>query len=50
MINNNLCEACDKSTVCDRQKILEKFGEEAKKPLGIDITLNSCQEYKPTED
>ena len=45
MINNFLCEYCDKNAVCKVMDILSKFGEEARKPLGVNITMDSCANY-----
>jgi hypothetical protein len=45
-INNYVCPNCNKYIVCSRKDILEKFSEDAKKDLGIDITMESCDEYQ----
>ena len=45
-IENYFCKDCTKYCVCTRVKIIEKFSEEAKKPLGIDISLITCDEYE----
>lgn len=42
MIKNNMCEDCTKSTVCKIKDILDKFDENAKKDLGVDITMDAC--------
>lgn len=46
MINNCICESCDHSIVCETysKKILV-FSEEAKKQLGVDLTLNKCTNF-----
>lgn len=46
MINNNLCVKCDKAAVYKIFDILAKFDEEAKKPLGVDLTINSCLNFE----
>jgi hypothetical protein len=46
MINNNICLNCDKSLVCKIADKLAVFSEDAKKDLGVDITINSCKECK----
>lgn len=46
MINNNLCLTCDKAAVCKIFDILVKFDGEAKKPLGVDLTINSCLNFE----
>lgn len=45
MIKNNMCDSCSKSEVCRNRDILFKFDESAKKNLGVDITMNSCENY-----
>lgn len=47
MINNNMCEQCEKQTVCKINDILYKFDEDAKKPLGVDITMEACNNFSP---
>lgn len=42
MIKNNMCEECTKSTVCKIKDILDKFSEDSKKDLGVDITMDAC--------
>jgi hypothetical protein len=46
MIQNFICETCDKENVCKLRDILFKFHEDAKHNLGIDITMNKCLNYK----
>lgn len=46
MINNFMCEHCSHSLVCEKTKHLLKFHETAKKCLFIDITMDSCEDYK----
>jgi len=46
MLKNNLCASCDKAAVCRNVDILYKFDESAKKPLGIDITIDHCENYE----
>lgn len=43
MLLNNICEKCTKAEVCKNKDILYKFDESAKKPLGIDITIEDCE-------
>lgn len=49
MIQNYLCCTCDKSAVCKIMDILVKFTEDAKKPLGVNLTMNSCASYEYEE-
>ena len=37
-----MCSNCDKVAVCKVYDTLVKFDVEAKKPLGVDITMNKC--------
>lgn len=45
MINNFMCDTCDKAAVCKVLDILYKFSDDVKKPLGVDITIDSCSNY-----
>jgi hypothetical protein len=49
MINNNICLHCSKSFVCKIRDILAKFEEDAKKPLGLDLTIDSCHHFEIDE-
>lgn len=42
MINNKICDSCKKAEVCSNLTILNKFDEEAKRQLGVDITIDEC--------
>lgn len=43
MINNNICFNCSKKCVCSIWETkLSKFDEDAKKDLGVTLTINSC--------
>lgn len=46
MINNNYCESCRKAAVCRNRDILAKFDKDAKKQLGIDITMDNCDNFE----
>ena len=45
MINNYMCEQCDKAAVCKIMDILAKFSDDAKKPLGVDIFYGFVFEF-----
>lgn len=45
MLDNNFCESCNKAEVCKNKDILYKFDESAKKNLGIDLTMDSCDNF-----
>lgn len=45
MITNFICENCDKSAVCKVLDILSKFKDTVKNPLGVDITIDDCDNY-----
>lgn len=45
MIDNYLCESCSKVGVCRINDILSKFDTDAKKQLGVDITMDECQNF-----
>ena len=54
MIRNFECYNCKSQPVCSIKKVLDKFTEDAKKQLGVDLTMDNCQNYIPfgedTED
>jgi hypothetical protein len=50
MINNYKCKNCDHSVVCKVADKLAVFSDEAKRDLGVTITMNDCIEYKEVED
>jgi len=50
MINNYLCEKCDHREVCKIMDIISKFHEDAKKPLGVNITMDRCDNYELESD
>ena len=45
MINNFMCDSCGHVVVCDKLKSLMKFHETAKLDLGIELTMDSCEDY-----
>ena len=49
MINNYICESCTHYTVCKVADKLAPFHEEAKKDLGVEITINNCIEFKDVD-
>ena len=49
MINNNLCETCEHAHLCIFSKFVEKFSDEVKHPMGIDITMEKCSSYEKDE-
>ena len=49
MINNNLCESCVHVHLCIFSKVVEKFSDEVKHPMGIDITMDKCSSYEKDE-
>lgn len=46
MIHNYICENCSHYTVCKVADKLAPFHEDAKKDLGVEITVNNCIEFK----
>ena len=47
MISNYLCEHCGHAEVCKIMDILAKFSDDAKKQLGVNITMDKCYNYEP---
>lgn len=50
MIDNNICEKCSKEEVCKIKDILYKFDESAKKDLGVNIRVESCENNTEPEE
>lgn len=48
-VMNFICENCEKRRVCGIAGKIDKFSDDAKKDLGVDITMDSCREYKEEE-
>ena len=42
MITNFICQNCKHRPVCCNQTTMEKFDSDSKKYIGIDITIDSC--------
>lgn len=49
-IRNNLCETCIHSHLCTFRRFIDKFDDDIKSPLGIDITMDRCTSYEKEED
>ena len=49
MINNYICENCSHFTVCKVADKLAPFSEDAKRDLGVSITINDCLEFKDVD-
>lgn len=45
-IENFICSNCDHYTVCKVYDKLAPFSDEAKKDLGVTITMNECIQFK----
>lgn len=50
MITNKICENCQSFDVCKVADIIYKFDKNAKKSLGVDITMDSCEHFLPTDE
>lgn len=49
-INNYICTQCNHCQVCgDKKKAIDKFSEEAKTNLGIDITVETCSHFEQAQ-
>lgn len=46
MIKNCLCNNCKHANVCKKMYVLQKFDDENKKFIGINITMDSCEDYE----
>lgn len=50
MISEYRCESCKSQAVCSVKTILDKFSMDAKKQLGVDITIDNCLNYIIDDD
>lgn len=48
-IFNNYCDKCIHEGICKIQDKLYVFHEEAKKPLGVDVTVEVCSNFSIEE-
>lgn len=46
MIKNNLCENCVHASMCKYKDFVQKFSEDSKRPMGIDIEILQCSSYE----
>lgn len=50
-IKNYICENCGHFLVCGNIKnAIDKFSEEAKKNLGVDITVDNCSHFEECQE
>ena len=49
MINNHICNFCSVEPVCKIATTLEKFSESAKRPLGVNLTMDQCSHFVSDE-
>lgn len=49
-IQNYVCPNCDRVGVCKHTEKIVKFADSVKTPMGIDITLDNCENYAPIEE
>ena len=46
MVKNFMCSSCAREAICKHSDIVYKFHEDSKKPLGINITMDSCSHFE----
>ena len=46
MVENLICHDCQCENVCSVMKKLIIFSEDAKTQLGVDITMDNCENFK----
>jgi len=49
VIKNFLCEGCIHNFLCRYKDAIDKFDDDAKKPMGIDIEILKCASYDKDE-
>lgn len=50
MVTNNICESCIHGGLCKLEDKISVFDENKHKPLGIDITIDSCNNFEPLQE
>lgn len=46
-----ICDSCDHSLVCEiYKKKIFIFSDDVKTPLGVDLSVDSCQNFKQIEE
>jgi len=46
MIESKLCDNCDHLYVCNKLKVINKFDNEIKGFIGVDIKMLDCVDFK----
>lgn len=46
MIKNNQCSTCLHCLICNKKNIIDKFDDDNKKFIGVDITMDKCRDYE----
>lgn len=49
LIKDYMCDDCHHVLVCDRIKVLDKFNDDNKGFINIDITMDDCKDFMPVE-
>lgn len=50
MVHNFICRTCKKIAVCRVFDNIVKFSNTQKKQLGVDVTIDECENYDEDED
>ena len=48
-ISNNICENCIHENLCKFKDFVQKFSDDVKNPMGINIEILSCSSYDKDE-
>lgn len=48
-IQNNFCDSCAHAHLCIFKKFVDKFSDDVKNPMGIDIDMKRCSSYEKDE-
>ncbi len=49
-ISNYICKDCKKNHICKWVDKINKFDEDIKQPIGVNITINHCDEYDEQQE
>ena len=48
-VENNFCDTCARAHLCIFKKAVDRFSDESKHPMGIDIDMKRCTSYEKDE-
>ena len=49
-ISNHICLNCEHQLICNKVSVLEKFDDDNKKFIDMDITIDNCKDFMNIKD